>query len=182
MKFLATVVSAKTNRIPTSDWLPARIYRSPFAKKQRKRRTILTRLIPFPQDIDLLKLMKFKEKHSNLLNVFRVKVESLVLDPNIQEDTEQFDLKMSELLVHKGELSSKMNESKFNDIVYGSVCGVIGAGYGLATSGTPGAFLGSLPGFTNAVQSALKIEKPEDVFDQSGMKYLALADRQLSKR
>jgi hypothetical protein len=39
--------------------------------------------------------------------------------------------------------------------------------------------LWGLPGFANAVYSAMKIEKTENVFDQSGMKYLALVDKKL---
>jgi len=40
---------------------------------------------------------------------------------------------------------------------------------------------GGLPGFMYADHSALKIEKAENVFDQSRMKYLALTDKRFRK-
>lgn len=73
-----------------------------------------------------------------------------------------------------------MNESQFNNIFFGSVCGIIGAAQGFAsTENNVGAIIGAFPGFASAIHSALKIEKAENVFDQTGMKYLALVDRQL---
>ncbi len=37
--------------------------------------------------------------------------------------------------------------------------------------------LGGLPGFASAVHAVLKIEKAENIFDKSGLKYLALIDK-----
>jgi hypothetical protein len=88
---------------------------------------------------------------------------------------------LSELVQRKEELAAKMNESKFKRILYGTVCGIIGAGAGIATASTAGAVVGSLPGFANAVYSALQIERAENIFDQSGLKYLALADKRLRR-
>ncbi len=45
----------------------------------------------------------------------------------------------------------------------------------------PGAVVWGLPGFANAFYLVLQIERAEDIFDQSGMKYLALADKRLRK-
>ncbi len=74
-----------------------------------------------------------------------------------------------------------MNESQLGNIIFGTVCGIIGAFQGLATANTTSAFFGGLPGFVSAIHSALKIEKAEKVFDQSGLKYLALADKRLMR-
>ena len=73
-------------------------------------------------------------------------------------------------------------------IIFGIVCGLIGAFQGLATGdstravpgGLPG-IAGGLPGIARAVHLALKIEKAEHVFDQSGLKYLALAGKRLGR-
>ncbi len=181
MKFLATIISAKTKRLPTTDYIRPFYNRSSFHNPNRKRETILTNLIPFPEDINLDKLTKFKEQHSQLLSAFRTRVELIALDPNIIEGTPLFHQHLSELVQRKDELAAKMNESKFNSILYGTVCGLIGAGAGIAAASTAWAVVGALPGFANAVHSALQIERAENVFDQSGLKYLALADKRLTR-
>lgn len=181
MKFLATIIGAKTQRLPTTDCIKPFYNRTTFHNADRKRETILTNLIPFPEDINLDKLTRFKEKHSLLLSAFRTKIELIALDPNIIEGTPLFYHHMSELIQRKEELVAKMSESRFNSILYGTVCGLIGAGVGIAAASSLWAFVGAIPGFANAVHSALKIERAENVFDQSGLKYLALADKRLKR-
>ena len=78
----------------------------------------------------------------------------------------------------KEELSARMNESHIGDIVFGTICGTISAGIGLLASPV----LGAIPGFLNAIYSACKIEKPENVIDQTGLKYLALVDKRLRRQ
>lgn len=179
MRFLATIVSVKTERLPTTDFIRPFYNKSTFASEQNKRETILNNLIPFPEQIDLRRLRRFKERHIDLLNSFKNKVELIVLDPNIKEGSRLFDEHLTELLNRKHELSVKMNESQFGNILFGTVCGLIGAYQGLTVAETTGAIIGSLPGFASAVHSALKIERAENIFDQSGLKYLALADKRL---
>lgn len=181
MKFLATLISAKTDRLPTTDILPFRLHKPRYLEEQQKRETILRNLIPFPEDIDLGKLISFKEKHADLLHAFRTKVELIALDPNIKMGSPLFQLHSDELLQRKQELAKKMNESKFKSVLFGTVFGLIGAYHGIATAATADAVIGGLPGFANAVYSALKIERAENVFDQSGLKYLALAERRIFK-
>lgn len=181
MKFLATIVSTKTNRLPTTDSAMPVFSKFIHAVEQRKRETILKSLIPLPEDIDLKRLMQFKEKHADLLCNFRTIVELIALDPNIRENSNIFDEKMNELLQRKEELTNKMNESKFKNILFGTVCGLIGAYQGLELASTNGAIIGALPGFANAVYSALKIERAENIFDQSGLKYLALMDKRIRR-
>jgi len=129
--------------------------------------------------IDSKKLRKFKDKHHDLLNSFSNKVEQIVLDDNIKLESQLIDERVKELKLRKEELSAKMNEGQLKKIIFGSVCGVIGAFQGLQSADTTGAVIGAIPGFTAAVYSALQIERPENIFDQSGMKYLALVDKQL---
>lgn len=182
MSFLATLISAKTDRLPTTDYIRPFYNRQTFNQERRKRETILTSLIPFPDEIDMRKLLNFKEKHSGILNSFRTRVEQIVLDPNIIEGTPLFHQHLAELLQRKEELTARMNESQFNRILFGTVCGLIGAYQGMATASTTGAIIGGLPGFANAVYSALQIERAENIFDQSGLKYLALADKRLRRQ
>ncbi len=120
----------------------------------------------------------------DLLNAFKNRIELIALNPNLDEDTQLFKETIKELDLRKSELSAKMNENKFGDLFFGTVCGLSGAFIGLAAAGTTGALIGSmaaLPSFGNAVHSALKIEKVENITDQSGMKYLALVDKKIKK-
>ena len=110
---------------------------------------------------------------------FKNKVELLVLDPNIKEGSDLFNEKIRELTINKGELTAKMNESQVGNIIFGTICGLIGTGQGLATTGNFVSMLWGLPGFANAVYSAMKIEKAENIFDNTGIKYLALIDKKL---
>lgn len=182
MHFLATLISAKTDRLPTTDYIRTSYNRQTFNQERRKREKILTSLIPFPDEIDMRKLLNFKEKHSGILNSFRTRVEQIVLDPNIIEGTPLFQQHLAELSQRKEELTARMNESQFNRILFGTVCGLIGAYQGMATASTTGAIIGGLPGFANAVYSALQIERAENIFDQSGLKYLALVDKRLRRQ
>jgi hypothetical protein len=102
-----------------------------------------------------------------------------VLDPNVEEGGELFHNRVERLILRKEELSARMNESRINDLIWGSACGVLGAGVGVATAGSLWGAVGALPGLANAVYSALKIERPDKIPDQSGMKYLALLDKRL---
>jgi hypothetical protein len=179
MKFLATVVGSKNNMLPTTDKIVPIFYKRKIAEEQEKRQTILKHLIPMPQEIDLNRLIAFKERHIDLLDAFKTKIEILVHDPSLLKGTELFNLKVRELEQRRDELTAKMNESQFGNIIFGTVCGLISAATGLAAAGTWGAIAGAFPGFANAVHSALQIESPEKVFDQTGLKYLALADKRL---
>lgn len=181
MNYLATVISTKLEMRPTTDRFKKSYYSYKDIEENKKRQTILSNLIPFPEEIDLNKIRKFKDKHIDLLKDFKNNVEQLVLDENLINGTDLFKLKIEELSIRKDELSKKMNESQINNIIFGSACGIIGAIQGLKTAETTGALIGALPGFVSAVHSALKIEKAEKLFDQSGMKYLALVDKRIRR-
>lgn len=192
MTFLASVIGGKLDFLPTTDVQMKRFSISGKSKKvykaetkaQRKREIILEELIPFPEEIDFKRLRKFKDNHTELLNSFKNKIELIALNPNIDEESQLFKETIKELNFRKMELSAKMNENKFGNVFYGTVCGISGALIGLDIGGTTGAFLGGLsglPSFVNAVHSALQIEKVENITDQSGMKYLALVDKKIRK-
>lgn len=188
MSFLASVVGGKLDFLPTTDMLVRKL---PFTsgtqkvyktkrKENIRREIILKELIPFPEQIDLMQLRRFKDKHRDLLNRFKNRVELIALDHNLDEESQLFKETIKELNYQKEELSVKMNESGFGQLMFGAVCGITGAVIGLAAAGTTGAFVGTLavlPSFANAIYSALQIEGVENITDQSGMKYLALIDK-----
>lgn len=189
MSFLASVIGAKLNFIPTTD---VQVRNSPFTnsskmvyktknKENVRREVILKELIPFPEQIDLLQLRRFKEKHIDLLDRFKNKIELIVLDQNIDEESQLFKETIKELNYNKEELSTRMNESKFGQLWYGTVCGITGAIIGLAATGSLSSSLAALPSFVNAIHSAMQIERIENITNQSGMKYLALIDKKLRR-
>lgn len=193
MSFLASVINGKLDYLPTTD---KQVRKAPFITNKKKvyktkrkenvrREIILKELIPFPEQIDLNQLRRFKNKHNDLLNKFKNKVELIALNHDLNEESELFRETLKELGYRKEELSAKMNESKFEDLIFGTVCGVTGAVIGLASTGsTSGTLVGSLtalPSFANAIHSALKIERVDNIPDQSGMKYLALVDKKIRK-
>ena len=192
MSFLASVIGGKLDFLPTTDM---QVRKVPFMDSSKKiyktkrkenirREIILRELIPFPEQIDLNQLRRFKDKYSDLLKRFKNKVELIALDHNLDEESQLFKETIKELNYRKEELSAKMNESNFGQLIFGTVCGITGAIIGLASAGTTGAIVGSfsaLPSFANAVYSALQIERVENITDQSGMKYLALVDKKLRK-
>lgn len=189
MIFLATVVSNKLDLIPTTDKFQKRFSLANRSKKvfkrerenQQKREVILDALIPRPENIDIKQLLQFKEKNHDLLIQFRNKIERLVFDKNLDEETQLFQDILIELNDRKVELSSKMKEGKYGRILFGTVFGLIGAAQGMVTADTVGAILGGIPGFGNAVHEALTLENPEKIIDHSGMKYLALMDNKITK-
>lgn len=192
MSFLASVIGGKLNFLPTTDVQVRNVaftnssktvYKT-TTKENIRREVILKELIPFPEQIDLMQLRRFKEKHIDLLDRFKNKVELIVLDHKLDEESQLFKETIKELNYNKEELSAKMNESRFGQLMFGTVCGITGAVIGLATAGTSGALVGSLtalPSFANAIHSAMQIENIENITNQSGMKYLALIDKKIKK-
>jgi len=189
MKYLATVVADKNNMLPVTDDNKLILLDNPILEiktgkfsetpeQKRKREIILENIIPFPLEIDIDKIRKFKDKYNDLLGAFENKVRTIILEDD-SEDSQLFKEKVKELKIRKRELSDKMNENKFKDIFFGTACGLVGASIGLATADKPINVLYGLPGFANAIYSALKIQNAENVFDQSGLKYVALIDRKL---
>ena len=188
MTFLATVIGNKLKYQPVTDQFRGSFSRNyqkgenfEIYKTQKKRELILKELIPYPENFDLKKLRRFKDNHLDLLERFRNKTEQIVLNPSAEIDSPFFQESLRELKFRKEELSARMNESRLGPIFFGTICGIAGAFIGLAATGGWGTVLG-LPGFANAIHSALQIERAEDIFDQSGMKYLALLDKKLQKK
>ncbi len=182
MTFLTSVVANKIDFQPATHkleyswgktYMPNRGVE--LRTRQYKRDLILKDLIPYPRQINLTDLRRFKDKHYDLLNAFSNRVELLVLNPTITPESPLFKLTLEEMKMAKEELYARMNESHLGDIIFGTICGTISAGIGLLAAPV----LGAIPGFLNAIHSACRIEKPENVIDQTGLKYLALVNKRL---
>ena len=189
MTYLASVVGGKLNYLPTTDVFYKRFTLATKSnkvfktkqKEQHKRETILDQLIPFPENIDLMQLRKFKDKHRDILNAFKTKVELIALNPNIEEESPLFIETIRDLEHSKLELSAKMGESKFGQVFFGTVCGIVSSSIGLATAGTDGAIIGGATALAGAIYAATQVENDTDIPNQNGMKYLALVDKRLRK-
>lgn len=182
MKSLAAALSKDLKMLPTTDQIEFSAFMSQKSETVKKRNTILKEMIPFPEHIDFDRLRAFKDKHRNLLNAFKNRIELITLDQNIKQESEHFTEIIRELNLRKEELSAKMNESQLGNIIFGTVCGLISAGQGFASAANNiTGLLSALPGFARAVHSAVKIEKPENIFDHTGLKYLALMDKKLRR-
>ncbi|WP_413998112.1 kinase [Flavobacterium sp. W1B] len=182
MKSLAGQLSADLEMLPTTDQIGITAYLTQRTESINKRNTILKELIPFPENIDLNRLRRFKDKHGDLLNAFKNRIEIITLDKNVKQDSAQFGEILNELNIRKEELTAKMNESQFGNILFGTVCGLLSGAIGFtASENTLVGVASALPSLANATHSALKIERAENIFDQSGMKYLALIDKRLRR-
>lgn len=184
MSYLASVLAGKLDMLPATN-KPFRIdYMSQFRKSNRfglsKRDKLLREIIPFTKDIDVSKILNFKEKNFKSLNHFRLVMEEIALDPKYDDDL-LLNSKIKILNENREQLIAKMNESGFVDVFFGSACGIFGAFQGLTQYDTNAALMGAFPGFASAIYLALKIERPEKLFDQTGMKYLALVDKRLKQ-
>ncbi|MCD8042464.1 MAG: hypothetical protein LUH10_05310 [Tannerellaceae bacterium] len=185
MGFLATVIGEKTERRLTTDKL---MHRPIWTKEEKhnevvyqnfKRGVILRDLIPYPQEIDIHRLRDFKERYYLELRRFRRKIEQLVLNQQFEVGSELLKITIEELIDNRDQLVDRMSQNRFGNIFFGCVCGLAGALIGFVTNSTVAGILTGAPGFANAVHAALQIEKPEELFDQTGMKYLALVDKRL---
>ena len=185
MAYLASVLGEKLKMLPATDrqfsFNFLKQFREVKSEVNEKRDRILKDLIPMPTKINLKQIQKFKEKNIDNLNRFKNIVEQIALNP-IYDNDKLLDEKVRELNFEKEALTARMKETKFGPIFFGTVCGVFGAIQGIAQASTTGAVIGGLPGFATAIYSALKIEKAENMFDQTGLKYLSLVDKRLRLR
>lgn len=186
MTFLASVVGNAIDYIPTTDHIEKTIFSASYINnndfelriRQCKRDLLLKNLIPYPQQVELANLRRFKDKYHDLLEAFTNRVELVTLDPLITPESPLFQQTLEDMKADKEELVARMNESRLGDIVFGAICGTISAG--IAFLDKP--VLGAVPGLLNAIYSACKIQRPESVIDQTGLKYLALVDKRLRRR
>jgi hypothetical protein len=185
MVYLSTLIANKLDmRMATDslDNLPRRIWSPRMEKNSTQREKILTELIPYPRNINLEALLEFKEKHSGLLKIFINTIEQIVLTKEYDNNEALLTLKIEELKHRKEELANKMAPRGFKHVVFGTVCGILKGVIAVGIAKTGGAAVAATPNFANSIYSALKIESPEKVYDQSGMKYIALMEKRIRTR
>ncbi len=137
--------------------------------QNRRRNCILKELVPAPKTYDLSLVRRFKDNNHELLRSFRNNVESIALNQDIDPDSEHFSIIMDQLKQEKEELAARMCESRFGEIVFGKVCGVLASVTGASA-------------LLNAVYDACRTERPDLPDARSGMKYIVMADRSLVRK
>jgi len=184
MAYLASVLARKLDMLPTTDSLSninfLRQFRRTNTLVSVKRERLLHDLIPFPVEINMDKLQTFKVKYSKELNLFGTIVEEVALDPKYN-DEKLLALKIEELAQHRDSLTAKMEKSNLGQILFGAICSIGSPALGIAAGGPIGIAGGAL-GLASAIYSASRIERPENIPDQTGMKYVALLNKRLRKK
>ncbi len=185
MSYLSNIIASKLELLPVTDRplnLPFYMsYNKPLSTNEAKirRDKILNGIIPYPLELNLSKMMRLKERYSGELIALRSIVEQIALDSKYDSE-ELLNEKIRELNYNKDQLLARFKESQIGNILFGNVCGLVGAAYGFTqTNSTVGAVIGGSIGFANALHSALKIEDQTKIYDPSGMKYLAIMDNKL---
>ncbi|MDL2319712.1 hypothetical protein LJC45_01080 [Alistipes sp. OttesenSCG-928-B03] len=182
MQFLTSLIGDKINAYPTTDTFPFFGVRDRqeviIRERNEKRDVLLKSIMPVPEEIDFAHLMRFKEKHHDLLNRFRTEVESIVLDDAMQLSTERFDITVNRIIDQRDELIRKMEGFNFRRILKYSVHGMIP----FVQAALEGEFnrnvmiTGALT-FMAAIAQAIHNLHCNRIENTSGMKYLALANK-----
>ena len=104
MFFLTSVIADKIDYLIATDRIDygfSQVYARnddiELRTRQYKRDLILKELIPYPKQIDLTGLRQFKDRHQDLLNAFRNKVEMIALNPSITPESDTVSKSVSEI-------------------------------------------------------------------------------------
>ena len=132
MLYLASVIGKTGNFTPATNEisnLDISISQSGSTQKLNKlRERILDDLIPFPLNPSLTTLRKFKDKYHKELESFRILIEEATLEISIINGKKakegKYSLKIEEILDKKEKILSDLNQSKFKQISFGTICGL----------------------------------------------------------
>lgn len=141
---------------------------------------ILERIMPYPIDIDLYKLRKFKERHNNELKSFRRYIEKIVFSSSLIADNDKrtmaIEREIRDINDQKEELIRKMREFNFQKIFFGGACGLVATATPLLLDpsfvGVPALLYGLY-----TIYNETKREKIEDPIH-----YLALTDKRFIQK
>lgn len=182
MQFLTSLIGDRIQAYPTTDVLPnfgtKSIEEIIIRNRNEKRDVILKKIMPLPKDIDFGRLMRFKERHHDLLHRFRVEIESIVLNEEICIDSARFENAIDRIEGQRDEIVRRMEEYNYQNIIRYSVHGMIP----FAVAAMEGEFnrnvlvTGSLT-LLSAIATAIYNLSHRRIDNTSGMKYLALANK-----
>jgi hypothetical protein len=160
----------------------------PIALSNALAMRVLEGVLPGPREsVPVAELVAFKEAHGPLLAGFRKRLESHLLDIAAVSDPRLRERKLvvltEELQAELEEVEARMNARSWPRLVFGTLCGVLGAaipvGAALATGAIPAAAAGA-PGLASAVYSARQAMRREGDFENAPLAYAALARDRLA--
>jgi uncharacterized protein DUF6236 len=149
---------------------------------------VLEGVLPGPaESVPVGELVDFKEAHGPLLAGFRGRLESQLLDIAEISDERLRERRVliltEELQAELEEVEARMNARSWPRLVFGTLCGVLGAaipvGAALATGAIPAAAAGA-PGLASAVYSARQAMRGGEDFENAPLAYAALARQHLA--
>jgi hypothetical protein len=149
---------------------------------------VLEGVLPGPgESVPVPELVAFKESHGALLAGFRRRLESHLLDIAGVSDPRLRERKLvvltEELQAELEEVEARMNARSWPRLVFGTLCGVLGAaipvGAALATGAIPAAAAGA-PGLASAVYAARQAMGRGEDFEGAPLAYAALARERLA--
>jgi len=131
---------------------------------EQLRMTVLPDILPSPDyAVPVKELLNFKQSHSNLLSNFRRYIEAFIIELSAITDAEQKADKAQIFREQSGErineIVSKMNERRWEKIIFGDICGIVAAaipGVVSIATGNELLALAALPGLVHATYSAFQ--------------------------
>lgn len=182
MQFLTSLIASKIDAHPVTDRFPLFAVKSQddiiVRNRNEKRDILLKNIMPLPQDIDLVRLMKFKDRHNELLKRFRTEIESIVLNDAIAVNTELFDTAIDRIKEQRDEITRRMEEYNYRNILKYSIHGMIPfAAAALEGECNKNVLITGSLTLSIAIATAISNLNPNRIENTSGMKYLALANR-----
>lgn len=160
----------------------------PIALSNALAMRVLEGVLPGPaESVPVAELVAFKEAHGPLLAGFRKRLESHLLDIATVSDPRLRERKLvvltEELQAELEEVEARMNARSWPRLVFGTLCGVLGAaipvGAALATGAIPAAAAGA-PGLASAVYSARQAMRRGEDLENAPLAYAALARERLA--
>jgi hypothetical protein len=159
---------------------------SPMQLAAELRMGVLESVLPGPADsISVSTLVRFKERHGELLGRFRRHIESSLLELAVIPDADVREAKRSiltaDLQDQLAEIQGQMRP-KWTKLVFGTLCSVLGAAIPVGTAAATGAFpvaAAGLPGLMNAVYSAQTAVRSSGKARKDPLAYAALAQEHL---
>jgi len=191
MTFLATILSKEKGYQPTTDNIdnlelsfnniPLQQYSSKIRSLDNTLKTsiirtnLLDKLIPYPIDNDLNRIIRFKDRHFAELSDFRKHIERIIFEisaiPDDNERERQFQSKLYDINARKEQIVSKMNENRLGRIFFSGACGL------LATA-TPMIMDPQITGIPALIYGLYTLYNEMNIGKiRDPIKYLALVDR-----
>jgi hypothetical protein len=160
---------------------------TPAALLEEMRTSVLEAALPAPAHrVRVSDLAEFRERHGHLLAKFRREIENRLVDlALVQEEwarSKKLALYKEELEEGSREIRARMQESRWRNIVFGTVCGLIAAAIPGAKAAITGDMTGvglQVPAFVAAVYRGIAEVRPKPDMS-SPLAYAALAQEHLA--